>query len=111
MSRLIWIDTLCPITLDLSISLLKHIFIFSSHERSSGRAIALPPAWVAASEFPKCFKVFMLKFFDVMGNALTGELSCPVTGFAVACFFCALKFDSYAGNNRVVISKLSLYHV
>ena len=45
-------------------------FCFSSPGRSPRRAIVLPPASVLA-------KGLTLKFFYVMGKALSGELSCP----------------------------------
>ena len=58
--------------------------IFSSPGQSPGRAIALPPASALASASALAaalalanVKVFMLKFFYVMGKALSGELSCP----------------------------------
>ena len=50
------------------------IFIFSLPGQSLGRAIVLPPALalVAAA----CVS-FYVKFFYVMGKALSGRLSCP----------------------------------
>ena len=40
------------------------------------RAIALSPAWgLAAAMLTECLS-FMLKFFYVMGKALSGKLSC-----------------------------------
>ena len=45
--------------------------------KCTGRAIALPLASVAA--WTKCLS-FTLKFFNVMGKALSGELSCMWTG-------------------------------
>ena len=54
---------------------------FSLPGRSPGRAIVLPAASVLALA-----KSLTLKFFYLMGKALSGELSFPVTGL-VFCFF------------------------
>ena len=53
---------------------------FSSPGRSSGRAIVLPLALALAA----LAKSLTLKFFYVMGKALSGELSCPCDR---SCFF------------------------
>ena len=54
--------------------------LISSPGRSPVRAIVLPPAsalaLASASASAKCLS-FTLKFFYVMGMALSGELSCP----------------------------------
>ena len=49
-------------------------FLISSHGRSSGRTIVLPP--VSASALANC-KIFFVKVFYVMSKALSCELSCP----------------------------------
>ena len=63
-----------------SISFCPKMGVFSSPGRSPGRIIVLPPAsalaLAAASALAKCSS-FTLKFFYVMGKALSGELSCP----------------------------------
>ena len=72
--------------------------IFSSPEQSSGRAIAPPPASASALVLPlvwplaKC-KSFYVKDFYVMGKALTGELSCPVTGLVYVPSFIQIILD------------------
>ena len=48
--------------------------IFRLPGQSPGRAIVLPSASAAGSALAKSL---MLKFFYVMGKALSGELSCP----------------------------------
>ena len=53
--------------------------------KCTGRAIALLPAWALAlaaalAVASALAKVFMLKFFYMMGKALTGELSYTQTG-------------------------------
>ena len=60
--------------------------IFSSPGRSPGRAIILTPALAlaAALALAKCLS-FYVKVFDVMGKALSGELSCVhVTGLVLS---------------------------
>ena len=47
--------------------------IFSLPGRSPGRAFVLPPASALVAVLAKSL---MLKFFYVMGKALSGELSC-----------------------------------
>ena len=52
--------------------------LFSSPARSPGRAIVLPPALASALAAAAALaKSLTLKFFYVMGKALSGELSCP----------------------------------
>ena len=55
------------------------IFVFSSPGQSPGRAIVLPPALGSASGLAGAAlaKRLTLKFFYMMGKALSGELSCP----------------------------------
>ena len=57
---------------------------FSSPGRSPGRAIVLPPASAAASALAKSLT---LKFFYVIGKALSGELSCPCDRSCIFFFF------------------------
>ena len=57
---------------------LSQCYIFSSPGRSPGRAIVLPSASALAAEAVSALaKSLMLKFFYVLGKALSGELSCP----------------------------------
>ena len=55
--------------------------LVSSPGQSPGRAVVLPPllalAFAAAATVSALAKSLMLKFFYVMGKALSGELSCP----------------------------------
>ena len=51
------------------------VIIFSSPERSPGRAIVLPSALAAAAALVKCLS-FYIQVFYVTGKALSGELSC-----------------------------------
>ena len=55
-------------------------FLARLYERT-GKAIALPPAsaLTLAAAWTKCLS-FTLKFFKVMGKALSGELFCTWTG-------------------------------
>ena len=58
--------------------------LFSSPGGSPGRAIVLPLASalvLALSAAAALAKSLTLKFFDVMGKALSGELSCPCDRF------------------------------
>ena len=52
-------------------------FIFSWTGQSPGRAIVLPPASALALAAAALAKSFTLKFFYMMGKALSGELSSP----------------------------------
>ena len=62
--------------------------IFSSPGESPGRAIVLPPASeLAVAVASALAKSFRLKFFYVMGKALSGELSCPCDRSCFSCFF------------------------
>ena len=52
-------------------------------------------AFVAASAFPKCLSFYFIVVFDVMGKALTGELSCPVTGLVDISEFASCSSNTY----------------
>ena len=61
------------------------MFFISSSEQSSGRAFHYP--WWRG-QHSQHVKDFMFKFIYVMGKALTGELSCPVTGLVCLVLSC-----------------------
>ena len=62
-------------------------FVISLPGQSPGRAIVLPPALVASA----LTKSLTLKFFYVMGKALSGELSCPCDR---SCFISTIKIEA-----------------
>ena len=59
--------------------------IFSSPGQSPGRAIVPPPASALVLALALA-KSLTLKFFYVMGKALSGELSCPCDRSCSPCF-------------------------
>ena len=76
------------------------LFLFSSPGRSPGRAIVLPPALVLALVLALVVlaKSLTLKFFYVMGKALSDKLSVPVTGLVIN-FACKIILNT-SGYNK-----------